>query len=828
MALQLHRFFRWLLFLWVKVEVFPKDTLPFESDATQPVLYVLADRGLSDLLVLSHTADELDLASPLNKLPIELKNKCSSVYCVSSRNSLIDWLQRGDSQSSLMQDLLDANESGKQLNLLVVPVSVYWGRPLAKQKHWLQALFADTWAVAGRTRKFFTILIHGRTTRLIFSQPLSFDEIAKQNSHSAENIQAYLTTQLLQQREATFGPQVTSQKILTERVLDTKVVRQVIEEETKNGSTSDAKILAKAKGYCSEMFADCTQTSIEIMLRLLQMYWRRFYTGMNVYNIETVKQTALTHQIVYVPCHRSHVDYLLLSYVIYFENLAIPYIAAGDNLNVPIIGRILRGGGAFFIRRSFKNNQLYASVVRAYIQQLMAQGTPLEYFIEGGRSRTGRMLKPKLGMLDMSVEGYMKTQVRPLAFVPVYIGYEKLLEGKSYLGELYGEEKRSESLFGVLGAIFKLKGSFGEATASFGRPIVLDKLLDEKQPDWRQRISEIDQRPQWYRSTVATLGKRIMFGINRACVINPVNLIATILLATPRQSIDIQELIEQGEFFTRLIHASSDASDFKTPKPVDLAQIERMAQQNLVHIRQHPLGDIVFLKPKDSVLMGYYRNNSLHAVIIPAIVACCFINIRQIEESRLTRIVLLLYPFLQSELQLEWSEAELKEQLHQSISALVAEGVLIRDEDSNIGQSKKAEKQSGLKNTLKRPDRSDRRYINLNRLGMVVQPILERFYMTFMVLWRSAESPMKETELEQRCHLLAQKISMLHGINSPDFFDRLLFRDFIKSMIKLNYLEKNEQGALVFTENFELVNLDIRSLLSTDVRNSILTLVSHH
>ena len=149
-----------------------------------------------------------------------------------------------------------------------------------------------------------------------------------------------------------------------------------------------------------------------------------------------------------MPCHRSHVDYLLLSYVIYFENLAIPYIAAGNNLNVPIIGRILRGGGAFFIRRSFKNNPLYASVMRAYIQQLMAQGTPLEYFIEGGRSRTGRMLKPKLGMLDMSIEGYMKTQARPLAFVPVYIGYEKLLEGKSYLGELYGEQKQGESLFG--------------------------------------------------------------------------------------------------------------------------------------------------------------------------------------------------------------------------------------------------------------------------------------------------------------------------------------------------------------------------------------------
>lgn len=815
MSFRLHTFFRWLLFLWVKVDVFPKDTLPFESDSAQPVLYVLADRGLSDLLVLSHTTDTLGLPNPLDSLLITPNHRYPSLYCVTSRNTMIEWLQRENGQVNLLQDVLNANESGEQRDLLVVPVSVYWGRPLAKQKHWLQALFADTWAVGGRTRKFFTLLIHGRSSRLIFSEPMSFRAIAQLNNHSAEDIQSYLTTQLLQQREATFGPQVTSQKILTAQVLENAIVQQTIEKMTKDGSASKAgnpaKILAKAKGYCTEMFADCTQISIELMSRLLPIYWKRFYTGMNIYNIDTVKQTALTHQIVYVPCHRSHVDYLLLSYVIYFENLAMPYIAAGNNLNVPIIGRILRGGGAFFIRRSFRNNPLYASVMRAYIQQLMVQGTPLEYFIEGGRSRTGRMLKPKLGMLDMSVEGYMKTQVRPLAFVPVYIGYEKLLEGNSYLGELYGEQKKGESLFGIVGAILKLKGSFGEVTTSFGRPIILDQLLDEKKPDWKQQIAEIDRRPEWYRDMVATLGQRIMFGINRACVINPVNLIATIVLATPRQSIDIQELIEQSEFFIRLIHASPEASDFTTPKPVDRQQIERMAQQKLFHIRQHPLGDMVYLKPNDSVLMGYYRNNGLHSLILPAMIACCFINTRQLEISRLTNIVSLIYPFLQSELQLEWSDETLQPILLQSISALVAEGFLIKNGDS-----------------LKRPVRSDRRYTHLDRLAMVVQPILERYYMTFIVLWKSTEAPMKEAELEQRCHLLAQKISMLHGIDSPDFFDRLLFRDFIKCMIKLNYLVKNEHGALVFSEDFELVNLDSRSLLSPDVRNSILALVSHH
>ena len=145
---------------------------------------------------------------------------------------------------------------------------------------------------------------------------------------------------------------------------------------------------------------------------------------------------------------------------------------------MPFIGRILRGGGAFFIRRSFRDNPLYSAVMRAYVHQLVTIGVPLEYFVEGGRSRTGRMLKPKFGMLGMTVEAYVKHQPRPLAFIPVYIGYEKLIEGKSYLGELYGGKKKRESTLGTLSAIFRLKGHYGKVTASFGELIELDRVLE--------------------------------------------------------------------------------------------------------------------------------------------------------------------------------------------------------------------------------------------------------------------------------------------------------------------------------------------------------------
>ena len=115
--------------------------------------------------------------------------------------------------------------------------------------------------------------------------------------------------------------------------------------------------------------------------------------------------------------------------------------------------------------------------------------------------------------------------------------------------------------------------------------------------------------------------------------------------------------------------------------------------------------------------------------------------------------------------------------------------------------------------------------MQLLRLAHIVQPILERYYMTFIVLWESSTAPLKEDELEHRCHLLAQKISMIYGINSPDFFDRLLFRDFIVTMLENEYVVKNKKMQLEFAQGFNYISLDLRNLLSTEVRSSILSLI---
>ena len=202
--------------------------------------------------------------------------------------------------------------------------------------------------------------------------------------------------------------------------------------------------------------------------------------------MDNLTKVAEDHEVIYVPCHRSHIDYLLLSFLVYRNGLVPPHIAAGINLNLPVVGTILRRGGAFFMRRSFRDNPLYASVFSEYLHTITARGFSIEYFVEGGRSRSGRMLKPRTGMLAMTLRSFLRDSRKPIAFVPVYIGYEKVIESGSYIGELHGEKKQKESVGGLMKSLSVLRSYFGQVHVNFGEPIKLVDFLDQHHGNWRQ------------------------------------------------------------------------------------------------------------------------------------------------------------------------------------------------------------------------------------------------------------------------------------------------------------------------------------------------------
>ncbi len=204
----------------------------------------------------------------------------------------------------------------------------------------------------------------------------------------------------------------------------------------------------------------------------LTRLWTQLYDGVEVHNFSTVRELAKDYEIIYTPCHRSHIDYLLLSYVVYKRGMMVPYIAAGDNLNMPFVGQIAYVVAVRFLSAVLSAvTRLYTTVFKEYLYSILSRNTPLEYFIEGGRSRTGRLLPPKTGMLAMTIHSHLRGRAKPIAFVPTYIGYERLMEGSTYVGEMQGKPKEAESSMGILQTMRKIERIFGKVHVNFGEPV---------------------------------------------------------------------------------------------------------------------------------------------------------------------------------------------------------------------------------------------------------------------------------------------------------------------------------------------------------------------
>src|SRR5690606_2244275 len=256
--------------------------------------------------------------------------------------------------------------------------------------------------------------------------------------------------------------------------------------------------------------------------------FNKMYRGIefNPADLEELRRASKTGTLILLPSHKSHIDYLILSYFFYIKNLPLPLIAAGDNLNFMPVGPVFRRGGAFFIRRSFKGDRLYAAVVDAYIRRLIRDGYPIELFLEGGRSRTGKLLAPKYGLLNMIVDAALAVPQQKVHFVPVSIGYERVIEADSYQREVSGGEKKKEDATDLLHAREALRHRYGRINVQMSTPITLDDICAEL------GISmDMLHRPAKRRAVVTRLGNRVMDEINRVTAVTPGALVAIALLS---------------------------------------------------------------------------------------------------------------------------------------------------------------------------------------------------------------------------------------------------------------------------------------------------------
>ncbi|HRF71207.1 MAG TPA: glycerol-3-phosphate 1-O-acyltransferase PlsB [Accumulibacter sp.] len=802
---------RRLLYFWVRTSVFPETVDELGLDPAKPVCYVLQDRHLSNLLVLFEESRRAEL--PLAEAPLAVGGQRlpRSFFFLNRDRSPAGRARDGNAQSASLVALVRETLADQRVELpfdvQLVPVLILWGRAPGKQDSILRALFAETWRPPGTWRQLLAIVLHGRNVLVRYSAPISLRKLLHEGigeEQALRKLSRVLRVHFRRQRQMAIGPDLSHRNTQVGAVLAGERVRVAIASEAAARGISIEEARESAGRFALEIASDYSYGAVRALELLLTWLWLRLYDGIEVHNIDALTRIAPGHEMVYVPCHRSHIDYLLLSYLIHRHGLTPPHIAAGANLNLPVVGALLRRCGAFFLRRSFKGEPLYAAVFDEYLHLILARGFPLEYFIEGGRSRSGRMLAPKAGILGMTVQSFIREHRRPLVFVPVYIGYEKVLEGRSYLAELTGKPKQSESLWGVLKSVRSIKRVFGKVHVNIGEPLALAAFLDVRYPSWRD--ADADCPSPGSRSVTRSAAVELAKRINEAAVVNPVNLIALALLATPKHTADEQALQRMIEHYQALLRDASYAPTSiacALDAPAIVAYAERLA---IVERFADPLGDLIRVPARQAPLLAYFRNNVLHLFALPAVIACLLSHNRRLDDGRVTQAVRGIYGLMRAELFLRWPVEELPAASAAVVRVLLARG-LLRRPDASDG--------------LAAPEPVSPEFAELNLLGESIRPLLERHFLTLALLEQQGSGRLTRQALEDNCHRLAQRLALLYDFNSAEFAEKATFSAIIAKLMEAEFLCEDEAGRLHFDDRLMAPLADAELVLASAARQAI-------
>ncbi len=801
---------RGILHWWVRAKALPDPIASAELDSNAPSCYVLDTYALSSVLILDRSCEKLNLPRPL--MPIKgLEHSQQRSYAALRRLTGL-FIRRPSARrsSEVLKKLVERAYEDPDFDLQLIPVSVMVGRAPDKEESLAKVLFAEGWDVGGRLKRLLGTLINGRATFVQFSKPVSLRELADENIGTARTLRKasrIFRTHFKRVREAAIGPDLSHRRTLISQIINTPRVQEAIKAKAKRENISEEKARRAAQKHAREIAANYSYMFVRLMSFLLTWFWNKIYDGVSLNHFRDFQHIAPGNEVIYVPCHRSHIDYVLLSYLLYHNGFVPPHVAAGVNLNLPVVGSWLRKGGAFFLRRSFRSNLLYAAVFDEYVSAIMAKGVAVEYFIEGTRSRTGRLLQPKAGMLAMTVRGYLRAPHRPVVFQPIYIGYEKLAEGNAYTSELSGKSKKSESLGDLLNIFKVLRREYGKAHVNFGTPVYLDRLLDQYGSGWRETNFETNDRPQWLPPLIDDLSQRIMSEINAAADVNPINLLALAMLATPKHAMAEADLVQQIALYKRILEAVPLGRRVTATEMDGDAIIDYGIGLGIIERHPHKLGDIIQVLEDQAVLITYFRNNVAHLFALAAFIACCFLNKRRFGRQRLKRLFQAVYPFLKSELFLPWPPNSVLPILEQNIAALLQLGLLTEERGGAM---------------LVRAEGGSDEAIQLRMLGHSLLQTFQRYYITIAVLVKNGSGSLSRAELEQLCMLTGQRISLLSEFNAPEFYDKNLFKHFIAQLRTSGVLRRDEDGKLQFDQTLEQIAEDAKLILSKEIRHAII------
>ncbi|CAN9223441.1 unnamed protein product [Alternaria alternata] len=410
---------------------------------------------------------------------------------------------------------------------------------------------------------------------------------------------------------------------------DTKAKRRMQIEESlmqvSEGWTDSMICKMESKGFIRGAYYFATQ-----------LLTRAYHQGVHVSSEEVLRLRAVAekaakdkHSIIFLPCHRSHVDYVSLQIICYRLGLALPTVVAGDNLNIPVLGSFLQHAGAMWIRRSFGDDQLYITLVQSYIDTLLQCGYNLECFVEGGRSRTGKLLPPKFGILSYMLDSVASGRVEDAIICPVSTQYDKVIEVDSYISELLGQPKPKENLMDFLSASSVLSLKLGRVDVRFHEPWSLKSFINQQRDRFSKLPQQLDTKEDRLR-LLRTLGYKVLSEINDVSVVMPTALVGTVLLTLRGRGVGKSELIRRVEWLSDRVRAQGGrvAHFGNLPTSVVVDRALEVLGPGLVGLVPGLPEDTFYAV--DRFQLSFYRNMTIHLFILQSLVsAALYTHVKQ-------------------------------------------------------------------------------------------------------------------------------------------------------------------------------------------------------
>ena len=422
-----------------------------------------------------------------------------------------------------------------------------------------------------------------------------------------------IVTDIQTERRVTLGPTYHPPHAVKETLMKDHSIVEAIAAEAKATGESDTRVANRVYSIFTEIVSNYRYRTIEVLYVALSWFFSRGTDGIDYHENELhqVREEMKKRPVVFVPCHRSHLDYLVIPYILFIHDLVTPHFAAGINLAFWPVGPILRSGGAFFIRRTFRGEHLYALCLRRYVEFLIKNRFNLTFFIEGTRSRSGKMLPPSYGILKMVLESLNLEGSEDIALIPVSLCYDEVLEESSLRRELSGGNKTKESAQSLLRSRKLIKKNLGKSYIRFGASLSATALYPHR--------DTAEEKQLLLQKAAFTLCK----AINDTVPITPKSLLCAAWMGAPDSTLTLAEAIARTHMLANYVKSAGyalsvpDKSNFQLS--LENAFRKLIKAGTLQIIDNLPPRRYVVSDMKRRIQLNYYKNNAIHALVVPSI-----------------------------------------------------------------------------------------------------------------------------------------------------------------------------------------------------------------